>query len=117
MDFDDFLDLVAVMSNQVSLIMETVGASNCGNRTPVHDINLLLLFQATLEVKLAWAFKIYGNHTSSLDQLILFACCHADYNEDEFIGADDLDQLFNSISGGKMTEDVKSRLIENVMIV
>ena len=42
-------------------------------------------------------------------------CISADFNEDEFIGIDDLNQYLDAISGGKMTEEVKSTLISHVL--
>ena len=37
-----------------------------------------------------------------------------DFNEDEFIGASDLNQLFDAIAGKNMDQKIKDGLIENV---
>lgn len=78
MTFDDFLDMLSVFSEQ-----------------------------ASRDTKLYYAFKIYGRLRGFIwrHQVYLAVCSSSDFNDDQLIGVEDIEQVVTALTRGELSQE------------
>ena len=101
MDFDDFIDMISVMSDHVRILpfCTSIWIHSYYSLTGIHCNEIGLGIQ-DLWYQLLWVQFSYSAQCSSLD-----------FNEDEFIDPEDLNHILDNLTGGTILQETKNLLI------
>lgn len=110
MDFDDFLDLVAIMSDRVSLYY--AAPLNIGNMIYLHsDIRheFVQSCHGPSRYLVCWLRLLV-----LIIRVLITSFFHSDFNDDDAICAKDLNVMLDMLTGGKICQAVKDKIVDHV---
>ena len=126
--FEDFLDFMSIFSSQVLEINFFFSDffSFFFPRNGVNPFFLSFFLQATPDVKVAYAFRIYGGphlaliflveeiKENNFDPFFSLSLLSTDFDEDGYLGISDIQQTLEFLVGNEMTEGEKAEIVATV---
>ena len=114
MDFDDFLDLVMVMSDSVSFV-------SCPRHSNEYNHGDYIIYFLSCRHQFAPSCHGPSRYLVCLVRGMAFiSVCltlkfsSSDFNDDDAICSKDLNVMLDMLTGGKMEQSIKDRIIEHV---